>query len=274
MATRQMIEPNEKAKTTTATLTLVISGLCVMVPRDVDGALWVLMPKSGGHHKHAPVLVYDGAFEQPPTTGLVVLPVDGALVRFDGTGSADLRQELARFGGNISSVHKVGPDDDWFEDELQGLPAAKLQARARLTGVASITPGNTSTEWTYDNKLITMFTEASCEIPLSDRCFSITLASGSVKRFCTIDGVMFAKLLHVPADEIPPATDKEHRCPNPGAKPEHWHLFRHMFDVDPGDTREPQLVRCLPEGQAAPTGINPYACMTIPGCTSGDPNCP
>lgn len=261
------------------TLTVEISGMCLLVPSDSGTSLWVFMPKtSGTMHKHVPAIVYDASYVDPKQSGPVVATIEDELQHFTGTSGGDVWPGIKQMHGNQWKIHKKGPAPDWFAPTLTPPLKAKIEGRAWLEKVTDLVPGGIGADWDYAGQVVQLVTAVTCTMALPRNSVDIRLQGGGVLTLTAPGSTMSLRLLHVPADELPPHPSPDWSCPGKGKPPMHWQPYRDMLDITDG--KKPLLHDDCPKAEELKAratekrGINPYACMTIPGCKPGDPNCP
>lgn len=262
----------------TFVMQVTITGLCYLVPTKDNRALWVIMPNADDHTdyhegkvpKHFPAIRFDtGSLGKgTPTKKSDWRQLTPLTKCLQGAASGDIRHLLRRMNGNQSRKHDKHAPLRWFEDRLSEDDEKIIAARAVLTGITDLTPWS-GKEWNYGGERIELHTAACCIIQdVPGTALTCDIDGGSiVLKPDPADNTLRVDLCHLPKGEL--NNQHSHDKPDKGKPPKHWAPYRTLLSVN--DFVFP--VRPLDDPDIEVKGMNPYACMTVPGCSEDDQNC-
>jgi hypothetical protein len=287
-------------------LHVTFSGLCLLVPQRDTNSLWVFMIRANGHGnvEHIPSVIYDPAstdepVSAPPTNLRHRRLVDNLYLQLSGSSSIDVRRELRdNVPGNVSTAHQVyvprrrDPSGvNWFNPEHAH---DKVAARVVLTGVDRIT-AHGEKFWDYPPYgEVRLATHVTCSLVVRGMNeLDVPTVPGILALYPDSHGRLDVEFHNVPADQLPgsgaPKPDELQR----GQLPTHFHAYQMALGIpmnagpryirpqpkrprtsdDAAATRAGILQAAGTWDGMAPEGVNPYACLTLPGCPDDDPDC-
>lgn len=266
------------------TLLIEFSGLCMFVPRahmsseDPPDRMNVLLPCPEHEHgadRHVAVLAFDSALltadASSPNDSIVLISLDNLDLHVPGEAPNLLVcPEIA----NLRDV-TLRPVDPTL---LGANPnPSRLLSRVQLNGgeMVSVDPGK-CWEWIGAFRNMAFRVRWQVDYP-ADESLQLVLAdmSGEVERTIELHplpgaseaepGVIFIRVLHVPAGDLPPNPETDHHVPPFGYEPEHFRSFFKLFGG--------AVPVVLPKFWGAGDFCGPPVCPTILGEGGSPFNC-
>jgi hypothetical protein len=276
-------------------VTVIFRGLFLWVPDGKNGLMHVLAPRTRGHHgghkdhEHYACLAIPSRYLTGSRTGgtlQILIPIEGYTLRLHATGGGSGTATLPNNVLDLSALAGVGGVPRSHLDDPVG---RDLAARITLaSGAPGAIPagatwnmgglGNKEMAWHIEWELGQVAAE-HLEIVLNEPGKDVTLPP-----LHPVDGRIELQVLHVVAEELPPAPPAQ--VPGPGFCAHH---FGELYKLFTGPGKGP--IPCIPPKPAAPaqqSGHAPehaeakgalgtgYTCMSGGGkpCDPDDPDNP
>jgi hypothetical protein len=245
------------------TLVVKVSGLCLFVPSADGRTLWGLMVKAhdhGGHmDPHVAAVVYDEGGVRKHKR------LDGHTNTIGGKPGADMRDQVREIPGSFSKIHRKRAPASWFNAG----GGSVFAARVSITGSIAVTPEGGAV-WEYDGDDVQLQTHIACTIPMTaETPIRIETAEGPLTLTPKAGETLTVEFYNVPESDLEP-NPGPFPPPALGSEPKHFGAYVHFLQIK--DSKRPHYAG----GQARLRllGVNPYACLTLPGCSEDDPECP
>jgi hypothetical protein len=255
------------------TLVVKVSGLCLFVPNAEGTTLWGLMIRTHaheGHHvdEHFPVVAYDAADARPregEPGECRFRHLDGSTYAMGGALGPDMRDEVGAIPGSFSRIHGKRAPASWFNAGGEALFAA----RVTITGTTTVAPEG-GVLWRYARETRRLPTRIACTIPMDDDDpIVLQTKDGPLTLEPTPGGTLIIEFHNVPEDQLPPCGERDFPKPEPCDPPAHFEAYRQFLRIT--DAERPCYVG---DGDGLHIeGVNPYACLSLPGCSEDDPKC-
>jgi hypothetical protein len=244
------------------TLVVKVSGLCLFVPDRTGTTLWGLMLKAHGHGGHVEAHVPAVVYEQGGVRTWKRL--DGITNAIGGKPGPNMREAVREIPGSFSRIHHKKAPASWFNAG----GGSVFAARVSITGTASVEPEG-GVVWEYDGEDVRLQTHIACTIPMATESpIDIETTEGRITLTPTAGETLVVEFYNVPEADLRP-NPGPFPPPAVGSEPKHFGAYVHFLQIT--DRKRPHYVG--DRGKLRLMGVNPYACLTLPGCSEDDPDC-